>query len=369
MNMFTKKSQTGFSLLEMLLAMALGLIVVTGVVQLFIGNSRSAAVITGQARLQENARFAFEFISRAARQAGYFGCIRDDQTRVWGLVGSPAQLPEYNVEQPVGGFNANGDGTWTPSAVNLPGGTPGNTNSGGVITPATLNPNSDIIVFRSLRRPIQRLAQTLQPGDDAVVTAPGGDPGFDTNDIVMITDCEQSVIYRITNRTIAGSEATLANAPNTGGTSAFFQNAALVTPPAGPMVNFTKSFLGRSYGTDATVGAIESTYFFIADSTRNNNAGNTPLALWQKVGPTAPVELIQGVEDLQILYGIDTTLTDDQSNPNRYVLAPAIPDPHQVVAINVRLTVNSIDQVTDANDVLRRTFSKTILIRNANPQI
>jgi len=117
------------------------------------------------------------------------------------------------------------------------------------------------------------------------------------------------------------------------------------------------------------VGAIESTYFFIADSTRNNNAGNTPLALWQKVGPAGPVELIQGVEDLQILYGIDTTLADDQSNPNRYVPAPAIPDPHQVVAINVRLTVNSIDEVTDANDVLRRTFSKTILIRNANPQI
>ena len=88
-----RSSQSGFSLLEMLLAMALGLIVVTGIVQLFIGNSQSAGIISGQARLQENARFAFEFISSAARRAGYFGCIRDDQTRVWGLVGNPAQLP------------------------------------------------------------------------------------------------------------------------------------------------------------------------------------------------------------------------------------------------------------------------------------
>ena len=364
-----QRTQQGFSLIEMLLALTLGLIVVTGVVQLFIGNSRSAGVITGQARLQENARFTFEFISRAARQAGYLGCVRDDQTRVWGLVGTPNQLPEYNVDQVVGGFDANGNGTWTPSAVSLPGGTPGNTNSGGTITPALVNPNSDIIVFRSLRQPTQRLAATLQPAENAIVTAPGGNPGFGMDDIVMVADCEQSVVFRVTGMNVAGNEATLFNAANTGGTSAFFQNAAMVTPPAGPQVNFTKSFLGRSYGPDAVVGAIESTYFYIADSARDNSAGNTTLALWQKVGAAAPVELIQGVEDLQILYGIDTTLNDDVSNPNRYVRASAIPDPRQVVAIQVRVTVNSIDEVTEDNDLLRRTFSKTILIRNANPQV
>jgi type IV pilus assembly protein PilW len=364
-----RNGQKGFSLIELLLAMALGLIIVTGIVQLFIGNSQSASVIGGQARLQENARFAFQFISRTARHAGYFGCIRDDQTRVWGLVGNPPQLPEYNVEQAVGGFDANGDGSWTPSAVNLPGGTPGNTNSGGVIDIASIDPNSDIIVFRNLRQPTRKLTVTVQPTDDAVVVAPGGDPGFDTNDIVMIADCEQSAVFRVTNVVPGANEATLENAANTGGTSAFFQNAALVSPPVGPQIPFTKSFLGRSYGTDAVVGALDSTYFFIADSTRDNNAGDTPLSLWQKVGPAAPVELIQGVENMQILYGIDTTLTDDTPNPNRYVPASAIPDSKQVVSIRVTLTVNSIDRVTEDGNTLTRTFSKTILIRNANPQI
>ena len=362
-------SQKGFSLIEMMLAMALGLIVVTGIVQLFIGNSQSAAVIGGQARLQENARFAFEFISSAARRAGYFGCIRDAETRVWGLVGNPPQLPEYNVDQPVGGFDSNGDGTWTPATLNLPGGTPGNTNWGNGIDIGSLDVNSDIIVFRNLRQPTQTLAVTLQPLDDAVVTAPGGDPGFGVDDIVMIADCEQSVVYRVTGMNVAGNEATLQNAVNVGGISPFFQNAALVTPPAGPQVAFTKSFLGRSYGPDAVIGAVESTYFFIAPSTRANNAGDIPAALWQKVGPAAPVELIQGVEDMQILYGVDTTLTDDVPNPNQYVIASAIPDPRQVVSIRVTLTVNSIDRVTEDNSTLRRTFSKTILVRNANPQL
>ena len=117
------------------------------------------------------------------------------------------------------------------------------------------------------------------------------------------------------------------------------------------------------------VGEVESTYFFVAESTRPNNAGDMPLALWQKVGPDAPVELIQGVEDMQILYGIDTTLTDGIANPNRYVPASAVPDASQVVAIRVSLSVNSIDQVTEDNQTLQRTFSKTILIRNANPEL
>jgi type IV pilus assembly protein PilW len=364
-----RNRQSGFSLLEMLLAMALGLIVVTGIVQLFIGNSQSASIISGQARLQENARFAFEFISRAARRAGYFGCIRDNQTRVWGLVGNPVQLPEYNVDESVGGLDSNGDGTWTPSTLNLPGGTPGNTNTGNGINIGALDTGSDIVVFRNLRQPTQRLTITTQPLDDAIVSAPGGDPGFGQDDIVMIADCEQAAVFRVTNVVPAGNEATLQNAVNTGGTSPFFQNAALVTPPAGPQVNFTKSFLGRSYGTDSVIGAVESTYFFVAPSLRQNNVGDTPTSLWQKVGAEAPVELIQGVEDMQILYGIDTTLADDIPNPNQYVVASGVPDPGQVVSIMVTLTVNSIDAVTEDNNTLTRTFSKTILVRNANPQL
>jgi type IV pilus assembly protein PilW len=364
-----RNTQNGFSLLEMLLAMALGLIVVTGIVQLFIGNSQSANIISGQARLQENARFAFEFISTAARRAGYFGCIRDDQTRVWGLIGTPAQLPEYNVDQSVGGFDANGDGTWTPSALNLPGGTPGNTNAGNGINIAAVDPNSDIIVFRNLRQPTQRLTAIAQPLDDAVISAPDGDPGFGVDDVVMMADCEQSAVFRVTGMNVVGNEATLQNAVNTGGVSPFFQNATLVTPPAGPQVNFTKSFLGRSYGTDTVVGAVDATYFFIADSLRNNNTGDTPLSLWQKVGTAAPVELIQGVENMQILYGVDTTLTDDVANANQYMTATAVPDPRQVVSVRVTLTVNSIDEVTEDQNTLTRTFSKTILVRNANPQL
>jgi hypothetical protein len=116
------------------------------------------------------------------------------------------------------------------------------------------------------------------------------------------------------------------------------------------------------------VGAVESTFFFIAPSTRPDNLGNTPLALWQKVGRAGPVELIQGVDDLQILYGVDTTLNDGIPNPNQYMTFDAVPDVDQIVSIITSVTVNSVDAVTDDRNRLQRRFSKTILIRNANPE-
>lgn len=361
-----RRRMGGFSLVELMLALGLGLVIVSGIVQLFIGNSRTAAIVAGQARLQENARFAFHFISTAARRAGYLGCAPEPENIVKGLVGNWNLIPEYNITRAVEGHEGNADGTWTPALTALPGGTPGNVNDdpAGAIATAVISTGTDILVFRNIQQPGQRLTQTLQPDGDPVVTAPGGNPGFGVNDIVMVSDCEQAVVIRVTGMNVAGNEATLLHATGPG----FFDNAVTVPSPTG-LVPFTMSILGRSYGPEASVGAVETTFFFVAPSTRQDNQGNTPLALWQKVGRTGPVELIQGVDNLQVRYGIDTTLTDGIANPNQYVSFDAVPiDVGQIVAIRVAITVNSVDAVTDDGNRLQRTFSKTIMIRNANPE-
>lgn len=358
-------SQKGFSIIELMLALGLGLVVVTGIVQLFIGNSQTSALIGGQARLQENARFAFDFISRATRRAGYFGCSPEAQNIVRGLVGDYNLLPEYDITQFIDGHQSNGDGTWTPPLTGLPGGTPGNTNisPAGEIDTALLDDASDVLVVRNLQEPGQKLTQTLQPLANPVVTAPGGNPGFAVGDIVMVADCEQGAVFRVTGLNVAGNTATVLHAAGAG----FFDNAVTVSSPVG-VVPFTLSFLGRSYGPEAVVGAVEATYFFIAPSTRTDNQGNFPLALWQKVGSVGPVELIQGVDTMEILYGVDTTLADGIPNPNQYLTFDAVPNTSQIVAIRVTLGVNSVDAVTDDGNRLTRTFSKTILVRNANPE-
>ena len=64
---FLPHRQHGLSLVELLLALALGLIVVTGIVQLFIGNSRTYSLINGQSRMQENARYTVDALSKEIR--------------------------------------------------------------------------------------------------------------------------------------------------------------------------------------------------------------------------------------------------------------------------------------------------------------
>jgi type IV pilus assembly protein PilW len=363
----------GFSLVELLLALALGLVVVAGIVQLFVGNSRTYNVLNGQARMQESARFALEFVSRAARSAGFFGCSRRPENLVKGLRGNWEVIPEFDVTRMIQGHEGGGGGVWNPPLGTLPrtvGGS--NTNvylPGNGIDTSVIAPGTDVVAFRSLELPGQRLAQVLQPNGDPVVAAPGGTAAFAAGDIVMVANCEQGAVFRVTGVNVAGGEATLLHATSAAGD--IYENADIIDSPTGT-VPFTLSFLGRSYGEDATVARVQTTYFFIAPGAGRDNAGNPPMALWQKVGPNPPVELVQGVEDLEILYGLDTTLNDGIPNANQYVTFDNLPDPtdpSDVVSLRVSVTVNSVDAVTDDGDALRRTFSKTVLLRNSNPEV
>jgi type IV pilus assembly protein PilW len=357
------KQSSGFSLVELLIAVLLGLVVIAGIIQLFVGNSQASAVLSGQARLQENARYALEYISRGARQAGNFGCAPRPQNVVKGLVGEWAQMPEYDITRAVDGHEGRVGGTWSPPLARLPGGSAGNVNHDprGAIDTSLVVDETDVLVFRNIQQPGTRLTQSLSPDGDPVVRAPGGDPGFSVGDIVMVADCEQSAVFRVTSMTVGTSDATLFRAGGTG----LFDNASHVNSPAG-LVPLTLSRLGRPYGPEAVIGAVQATYFFVAPSLHEGNDGANPLALWQKVGGAAPVELIQGVEDLQVLYGVDTTLADGLSNPNQYVAFDRVPaNVQQIVSVRTTVRVNSVDAVTRDGRRLTRTFSKTVFLRNA----
>ena len=123
------KHQKGFSVLELMVALGLGLLVVAGIVQLFVGNSRTYEIVNAQARLQENARFAFEFISRPARMAGYYGCAPELNNMVSQLNGIWENTPEYDITQPVDGWNSNDDNTWGPDNLTSLPRTEGTTNT------------------------------------------------------------------------------------------------------------------------------------------------------------------------------------------------------------------------------------------------
>ena len=87
-------------------------------------------------------------------------------------------------------------------------------------------------------------------------------------------------------------------------------------------------------------------------------------------------ELVEGVEDMQILYGLDS---DGDQFPNQYFDADNVPDWGDVVAIRIMLLLRSLDdfvtedpqtyafngaQVTPNDRRIRQVFTTTIALRN-----
>lgn len=72
------RSSAGFSLIEVLLAMSLGLLLMLAGSRLFIGALHSWKVQEAAARLQEDARFVLHRIAGDIRMSGMFGCLRLD---------------------------------------------------------------------------------------------------------------------------------------------------------------------------------------------------------------------------------------------------------------------------------------------------
>ena len=341
----------GFSLLELLLAAALGIVMTTAVAQLFISNSRGQATLTGQARLQESARHALDFIARSARNAGYLGCGTGGHLAN-ALNGHWRQVVEIDLSTPIEAFDATA-GAWQPSLAALPvrGGGAAAFKSRNRIHASRLQPTSDVVVFR--RADLGNALVGAVAGAEPIVVAGSAD-AFRADSFALLSTCGQAALFRVSSLAKSGARTTLARSPGDGP----FDNRS----------NPALAAAGIPYGSaaapqGAAVALAITEIYFVARGTADNNRGRAVQSLWRKTSTAAPAELVQGIEDLQLLFGIDTTPGDDVSAPNRYVRADSI-GAHPVRAVHVAVTASSVDAVTADERVFARTFSRTVALRN-----
>lgn len=335
--------QKGLSLVELLVALALGAFITVGIIQMFTANRETYQVSVGQARLQENARFAMEFLARPIRMAGFAGCFSDntDVLNVLNPVGGKTPY-EYDLSQGIQGYDATSATTWSPALSDLP----------ADIDTAAIAGGTDVITIKSVDTSGVRLASDM-PSSSAVIktTEPSDLSNYADGAVLMISDCEKAAIFQITNTTSSAGDTILSIVHNDGSAG---------VSPGNSQKELTRD--GSAYRSDASVYAVQTQVFYVAPGSGTNNRGDTPLSLWRKFAGNAPTEMVEGVENLQLLYGVDT---DDDGVPNRYRTIQNIPDTTQIVTVRVAITANSVDAVTDSGDgLLRRTFTKTIAIRN-----
>ena len=371
-----RRRQTGFSLVELMISLALSAVLTVGIIQLFSANSDSYNLLQGQSRMQESARFAMSFIGRAVRVAGYRGCFSD--ILALNMTMDSNNMPyEYDVRKAIQGFNAAGGANWSPSINILPTTTGGSDTNvygqvaskvGNGIDTSQIVQGTDILTTRNMSTDEARLTQSMPTStEDIVVATPANGFTFGVDHFAMIEDCEKATVFRVTDMQ--------ADTPTAGQTTIGHD----ISDTDAYRNTVTKLAIVNTFQDDAGVAGIESYTFFIAPGQGYNNAGDKPLSLWRKSGLDAPVELVEGVEDMQILYGVDT---DEDNTPNNYETANQVVDWSKVKTVRVSLVVNSVDDVggtttpthgctiQDCIDgesydgLIRRTFTQTFEIRN-----
>lgn len=85
-------AQQGFTLVELMIALLIGLIVVAAAAGMFLSNSRVYGTTESVSRIQENTRAAFEVMSRDIREAGVTACRSTSE-----LMGNHAALPQIQA--------------------------------------------------------------------------------------------------------------------------------------------------------------------------------------------------------------------------------------------------------------------------------
>ncbi|MBS0350284.1 MAG: PilW family protein [Proteobacteria bacterium] len=108
--------------------------------------------------------------------------------------------------------------------------------------------------------------------------------------------------------------------------------------------------------------------YFIGDTNRKNSLGMPILALFQKPLDGDRVELVPGVEQMHILYGVK----NETEGVLDYFSASQVTDWQKVIGMQIDLTINSIEPVFTKNNgvqdlLLHKNWSTYITLRERLP--
>lgn len=328
----------GFSLVELMVAITLGLIITVAIVTVFSSTRSTYQLDEGLTRLQENARFAIETITRETRQAAAMGCKRwrEDvsgsgvKERPFNNLNGASSGGAYDFSEMLlgfeasntapgdtrsyaGGFPADSTGDWSP-ALNT-------------ALVAGAMPGSDILVVRRVSSAPARLAGAFVT-DDTVYLEPAAANRFKKDDVVMVYDCAKASIFQITSVGPNGTELKHDGSGNNPGNACtnWFTGAA-------PPCKFGGSE-AQAYDQSAEAATVQTSAFYVA-----RGASGMP-ALFQATYPGGAQELVEGVENMQILYGIDSNA---DGRVDSYDTADNVPAWGSVVAARVSLLLSTVN--------------------------
>lgn len=372
------RRDAGFSIVELLIAMTIGLVLTGGALTILLSIRSSFSTTTGVGVLSDDGRFALDFLRSSIRGAGFIGC--SDSSANPSVVGAPqiinalngsGTMP-FNFNQALGGYEYKNtspgqnyalgapavDATvtdWTPSLdASLNSTVPPSGVAGAVA-------GSDVIVIRTGTTTAPVNVTAITSGANNFTT--NSSTGFAAGQLAVISNCAVATTFQISG-VASGNVISHASGTASG-------------------TNVSSSFT-YPYSAGAMLYGIDTQVYYIGIGADGDGA----LMRLDLNGGTAfsAQELVPDVENMQVLYGYDANGTQSVS---QYYTAnsifPAVLNPAQIMTVKIAVLVatppNTVPrpstaqvfnllgtQVTAPQDTRQRqVFDATIALRNAVP--
>lgn len=388
-----RRASFGFTLVELMIAMVLGLILVNVFLYVYQSSRTATRRVEQLSTLQQSVRTAFDYLTNDAHAVGMVGCFTGSGPLSSNVILPAARNLTNNYGPWVEGFDAATVPSYPLAAASAPSSwnanntataTVGSGRGIDVIPFATLGTDvalgSDVLVLRTVvGRPLRIRADVnpaLTPTQFQVEAVAGGG------------NCTTNTALSKVSGLCANSHALIANCTQ----ARAFQVASI---DASGIVNLSGTGISGApifQQTTTEVFPLQTVVYYVRPSARGNSQ-----ALYRRVydgddgatGTGEEQELIEDVENLQVTYGVDNITTNpDGTTPDltvdAYVTANGVTDWNQVIAVRMSLLIRARDPVggdvsvpasapVNGVDVTfpttgarfdRRVFTTTIALRN-----
>ncbi|MFK8081568.1 MAG: PilW family protein [Granulosicoccus sp.] len=325
------KRASGFSLVELMIAMVLGVVIVGGCISIFSGVVRSSSLNQAVSNLQSNARFALDIIGHDVRAAGFLGCAAERNVGLNVTVNDP---PTTDLSRSaVAGFVVT-DTVWQPQFPQA------YTAPLGVGRPV---PGTHALSVHYADFPGLELNESMSVSRDSMELKRREDRRLVDGQLMVVSDCNSADLFSIANVARAADTVTLVSAEP----------------------------LQKSYALSTVFpGAVRampfvSTIYYIGDTQRTTELGDDVYSLYAHSYPytaqNPPLELIEGVDQLALEFGVrqaDGSLLYATADSADY-------QPEGVETVRVGMLLSSIRRFSEADTSRAYTLAGLTVIADS----
>ena len=338
--------QRGLSIIELMVAMVLGLLIMGAVAGVMLSNNQGFRTTQALTQLQDSVRVGFELLARDIRQAANLPCGTD--------------VPVVNILNSAQGGNTPWQYDWDTGIKGLT----ANDSLAGVSNRVA---GTEALILMSGEAGDVYIDQYSHNNNAANFTVgfTGQSHGLRDGDILMVCNEKLATIFQMNNGQGNNAGKIIVNTGGNAVPGNCTKGLGEIKPGNGNQLCDTNGERGP-YDRNTVVAKLSSVAWYIGSNNRAAEGGRSLYMV--RLGAAADgkaelnaVEIASGVTDMQLRYRLKDT--------SNFVAAGSVTNWANVNAVEVALTLNSQDRNVSADAAandgrLSRAFTSIVAIRN-----